>query len=166
MFKRFAPRILDLLSQDPPWDLEIILGKFREAKFKSWPEAEQKAVTDFLHVQWQNCLGGSDYLGVEESLLCGLVCGSFDMPSFLEEWINCRSSSGYEFLAEFAEAPFTTAFWNRGYPEQFQVEKWLIASATIDQLRNILNENLASGFNDNLATAIDLIEAFQSRNRL
>lgn len=163
MFKRFTPRILELLPQNPPYDLEIHLGKFRLAEFRSWPQEERSAVQDFLRALWEKCLYGKIFNHEEESFLCGLVCAGCDIQPFLEAWLYCGTAHGYAILAEFANAPFTTAFWNQGFPEQSETDKWLLSPKTLSSLELLFEKATDPALSQSLAAAVDAIESYQAR---
>jgi hypothetical protein len=90
-FRYLLPRILDVSINSPTQanDPEIVLGKLALAKWRSWSEAEQRAVEEFIDAwfEWALArdLGWDDgWVGWEaESVLCGAARAG--LP--LEPWL-------------------------------------------------------------------------------
>ncbi len=48
-FRHYLPRLLELLAVEPSWtDAATLLGKLSTARWRSWPEPEQRAIEEYL----------------------------------------------------------------------------------------------------------------------
>jgi hypothetical protein len=122
LFKRFLPRILELLDQNPPWDYEIILGKLRDGNFAEWPSQERDAVNSFLLELWSRQLRKRESLSMG-GFFCGLVRAGADIPPVLQAWValvvligpsGCGKSTRADSLSPLKSfPPITAAVWFR-----------------------------------------------------
>jgi len=51
-FKRFVPRLLELLVTNWPSDTFMMLSRFRVARWRQWPSADREAVEQFFMALW------------------------------------------------------------------------------------------------------------------
>jgi hypothetical protein len=160
-FRHYLPRILELIDDDPPVDREIILGKLRIAEWRKWPAKEQAAVSGYLFMIWKRLINSPD--ADAEEYLCGFACAGVEMNDFLKAWTECRCSSGYRYLADFACSPFTNAFWNQGHREQGVIDEWLLSEQTLGWLNGVFEQDADQSFSGELAAAIDAVAKYQIR---
>ncbi len=51
-FKRFVPRLLELLATNWPSDTFMMLSKFSMARWRKWPIAERESVEKYFNAVW------------------------------------------------------------------------------------------------------------------
>jgi len=135
-FKHFLPRLMDLLTRDPDFivDPEVMLGKFRHAKWMNWPAMETEAVRDFLSVFWLNALTGLNSVMEPGAVLCAIGNAEDNLAPYLEIWSRLDTSVSASRLAAFVDENYpvilkkgklNNAFWEEREVQATQVLKWL-----------------------------------------
>ena len=89
--RHFLPRLFELAWQEGAFDLAILFGKLRLAKWDRWPQNEREAITKYLHAFWRATLAQEhdeyDVYEVEERL-CAISCAIDDIEPLLEAFLN------------------------------------------------------------------------------
>ena len=86
-FRHFLPRLFELVTEPEgityEVDIEVLFGKLRYGKWKTWPEIEQEAIRRYLMALWQFALSlPADNYMVDE-YLAGIEQAEDDMSSYL-----------------------------------------------------------------------------------
>ena len=164
--KHFLPRLLELTAVDDcaPFEREVLFGKLKLADWQHRPEQERRAVDEYLHAIWRNCLkseAGSVWL---DELLCGLGNAGEDLKPYLRTWTECELRTAYEHLVHYVDWNSATllkrkhlsnSFWSNAEAQMQQVVEWLSSQQTIGVLETLFARNPDAEYSDALAAAID-----------
>ncbi len=102
-----------------------------------------------------------------ESWLCGIARAGDELPMYLREWVNARSTSGYEHLVAFVESnepryiqkrSLTNSFWPDNPNGVREICDWAASPATRKDLETIYFENDAADFAPALSKVIQRLE--------
>jgi hypothetical protein len=168
-FKYFFPRIFEL-AIDPDgidWDIEVVLGKLALAEWKTWDQQEQNAVREFLRAEWVHLLAQTQPRLAPENWLCGIARAGDALQVYLRDWVNARSTSGYEHLVAFVESnepryiqrhSLTNPFWPDRPDGVREICDWAASPATRKDLETIYFGNDSAEFVPALSKAIQRLE--------
>lgn len=113
-YRYFLPRILELATQPDEqsgWvNLEIIVGKLEYARWRRWPEAEQRAIDEFLTAWWSATV--HEYRRAPEAATTiSAIARVTDIDSFLPILNGALSN----LAGRRAAADVVSAHWGRTY---------------------------------------------------
>jgi hypothetical protein len=155
-FKHFLPRMLELHALEPRWHAfeTNIFGQLVRYEWRSWPQAEQRAIRSYLVALWREIIGSfpshlspADFLTDAQSL-------GLDLNSFLDVWHPAHADAQVRRLCQFVEEYF-------GRPDDFrddaasQIEDWLRTRGVRDALEQAFLRHGTEPFAESLARAAD-----------
>lgn len=155
-FKYFLPRLLEL-SLENLYELnfpEVLFGKLEYAQWKTWPEIEQNAVQEFLHLFSERLLWGANTADREDGMTTPLGClaaTGLSLTPFLLRWITINKKDAADRLSHFINEHSDLLLskgrldilW--GDPEQASQEliQWLASDAVRNYLLRYEDQILA-----------------------
>lgn len=141
-YRHFAPRLLELMTQENFLQHDVIARKFTLAGWRNWSAQEQQAVEAYFLAYWQAALAEPvSWCTASEGLY---VLGNVfdDLSPFLNGWLEATEPFALGHLAAFTayEAPNVSrdfignGSW-AGRPEQMrQVVDWLSSHKTLARI--------------------------------
>lgn len=167
-FKHFVPRLLELYASSS--DAWLLCDKLAYARWRSWPEAEQRAVEGYLVSSWRAELAaiGPPLPGnalLETMLTLDLDIAPYDLRIKLDAWRAEGSPEASRRLAGFVLEHGVELFWGsrsvgrrtlwNARPEMAEdVRAWLLEPAT----RARLESSFVEYGDAEVARAFDLLE--------
>ncbi len=170
-FKHFVPRLLEVYASST--DAWLLCDKLAYARWRAWPEAERRAVENYLLAVWRDelvkygpPLPGNSLL--ETMLTLDLDISPYDLRTKLETWRSDPSRESARLLAQFVLDHGMELFWssppNGRRPTLWQckyeiaddVQAWLLEPAT----RERLESSFFTHGDADIARAFDLLERF------
>lgn len=108
-FRHFLPRLLELLAFDPHLAInpEILIGKLHDARWRSWPGEEQRAIEAYLAATWRAVLASYSSMRPYWDAgtgLCAIAQAADDLAAYLDHWRQDRSMVGRHHLANFVNS--------------------------------------------------------------
>lgn len=172
-FKHFVPRLLELHAASS--DAWLLCDKLVYARWRSWPELEQRAVEDYLLALWRAELAENGPPLPDDALLKTMVTldidiAPYDLRTKLERWRLGSSRESARHLADFVLEHGSALFWP-GTPTRRltlwqakweiaeDVREWLLEPMTRERLEASF---VAYGDND-IARAFDWLEAIAAQ---
>jgi hypothetical protein len=168
-FKHFIPRLLELYASSS--DAWLLCEKLAYARWRSWPEPEQRAVESYLLARWRAKLAehGPPLPGdalLETMVTLDIDIAPYDLRMKLEVWRSERSRDSARHLARFVLEHGAALFWpsvSNGRRSLWQakpeiaedVRAWLLEPAT----RERLEASFVAHGDDDIARAFDWLEA-------
>jgi len=103
------PRLLELLAFDPHLAInpEILIGKLHDARWRSWPGEEQRAIEAYLAATWRAVLASYSSMRPYWDAgtgLCAIAQAADDLAAYLDHWRQDRSMVGRHHLANFVNS--------------------------------------------------------------
>ena len=101
-YKHFLPRILEQAVHERVWvgvEPAIIATKLDMARWRTWPAAEQAAVSDVFAAAWAQAREMHPDEEDAEDWLCGMAALGLDMTRPLTEWLSSPSTNALLQLA-------------------------------------------------------------------
>jgi len=171
-FKHFIPRLLEVYaSSNDAW---LLCDKLAYARWRSWPEPEQRAIESYLLARWRAELAenGPPLPGhalLETMLNLDLDIAPYDLRTKLEAWRSARSRESIQLLARFVLEHGVELFWPspserwtfwQAEPESAaEVRAWLLEPAT----RAHLEATFMAHGDEEVARAFDWLESASQR---
>lgn len=167
-FKHFAPRLIELYASST--DAWLLCDKLAYARWRKWPEPEQRAIEHYLLMLWRDELAkygpplpGNALLGTMVTL--DLDIAPYDLRKKLEIWRLDPSRDSARDLACFVLEHGAALFWpsvSNGRPTLWQakweiaedVREWLLEPAT----REALETSFVMHGDNEVARAFDWLE--------
>ena len=178
-FRHYLPRLFDLAAApavqstvypgcDTLWlgnyigdtEFEVLFGKLDYGHWRTWPAAEQAAVTVYLRSLWRDvCQTDPSPFNVG-SCLCAIAQAADDLSPYLADWRPDRSRGEAMRFAAFLDDALTwdewrrvlTGAWWRGRGEQRrQAAEWLLSG---DRAAELERAFFAFGIDDATAAAL------------
>jgi hypothetical protein len=147
-FKHFVPRLLDLYASST--DAWLLCDKLGYARWRSWPEPEQRAVERYLLALWRAELAeyGPPLPGnvlLQTMVTLDLDLAPYDLRKKLETWRLDSSRESARHIAGFVLEHGMALFWPSGFNGRLtlwqakweiaeDVREWLLEPATRDRL--------------------------------
>jgi hypothetical protein len=147
-FKHFAPRLIELYASST--DAWLLCDKLAYARWRSWPQLEQRAVEHYLLMLWRDELAkyGPPLPGnalLETMVTLDLDIAPYDLRTKLEAWrLDSSPESALHiahFVLEHGQALFWPSVFNgrltlwQAKPEiADDVREWLLEPATRERL--------------------------------
>jgi hypothetical protein len=147
-FKHFVPRLLELYASST--DAWLLCDKFAYARWRSWPEHEQRAVESYLLALWRTELAQNGPPLPGDTLLETIVTLDLDIAPYdprmtLDAWRLEASRESARHLARFVLEHGVALFWpgpSNGRPTLWyarpeiaaNVREWLLMPATHEWL--------------------------------
>lgn len=98
-FRHYLPRLLELLAVERSWtDAATLLGRLSTARWRSWPEAEQRAVEEYLAAISSQVVQGALALDLAAFAL-GVSNAGVGLAPLVNAW---KATQGVEPLAQLA----------------------------------------------------------------
>ncbi len=102
-FRHYLPRLFEVLVHDDfGYPVETVLGKLPYAKWRSWPEKEQAAITEWMYAWFHYDIRYSPWKAVAYLPVLAELAGS--AKPFLMNWLNDLDDQSLPLLAEFCTA--------------------------------------------------------------
>ena len=165
-FKYFLPRLFDIAYSEIDGFLsaEVLFGKLAYGKWDDWPEAERRAVDDFLHEFWQSTIASAitstDDVSIDTALCAiGNACTT-TMP-FLQQWTAPDAPVVPNQLAQFVllnihditeHQRLTNSFWDGRAIQASEVIEWLQLPTTYEYVYD-----RRDGLDDRLSEAVSAL---------
>lgn len=168
-FKHFLPRLLELFASSS--DAWLLCDKLAYARWRSWPETEQRAVEGYLRALWRATftideppLPGDTLLDTMATL--DLDLAPYDLRKRLETWRSAGSRESARYLAHFILDHGMALFWPsppQGRLTLWQMRRdiaddvctWLLEPAT----RELLEASFVVHGDTEIARAFDWLES-------
>ena len=162
-FRHFLPRLFELQALEglAPWDVEILFGKLAYAHWRTWPEAEQRAVEEYLAAVWQYLLVSRESDIVIDEYLCGIAQAVDDLSPFLSVWEQGDHPTAVRNFIAFVDSNrdatqvqhgiLNNPFWKGHEEQRQQVFSWLVDPLTHRRLRESRAVQTDEGLGDELA---------------
>jgi hypothetical protein len=172
-FRHFLPRIFELavIGDELSFvDRPIVFEKLSYAEWRYWPEAEQKAVKDFLMAVWRAVIEDPPEeivprkryypCNTAEEWLCALAHAG-DLSPYLDEWLRASSAAAMWNLATIitrtgmllAQPQGMSAFWNGHMDQAEQVSIWLRSEPVRKKLESAIDTFASEPFAEELMAA-------------
>jgi hypothetical protein len=111
-FKHFIPRLFELLTQAPDYGHDFVhpasvFGKLAyeswcSSSWRSWPEAEQQAISDYFGAVWNAALNSNPeelpFDGVH-GWIQAIAQAEHDLTRYLDHWFGASSVNSHRNLA-------------------------------------------------------------------
>ncbi len=141
MFRHFVPRLMELLvTLDDPDEMEcpaILMSKFRVARWRGWPEVEQRAVEEFLRAMWEFELGREgmtqSWEPDVEAWICAVAQAEENLGWYLKRWEEMEGMEATFALASMVvmsavardEIRGRDEFWGGCEGQYAQLRRWV-----------------------------------------
>ena len=163
-FRHFLPRLFELQVSTAPSPIEghHLFGKLPYAKWRTWPDEEQRAIESFL-MAWGRCLVATYPANQIPDYLLVLAVARVDMTPFLEVWRAAEAVPALRNLAMvarmFVNRPdmFRDVFWAETPLASEQIETWFRDPATEARLIEVYFRFEAEPFAEEFASAVDAL---------
>lgn len=146
-YKHFLPRILEQAVLERAWvgvEPAVIASKLDMASWRTWPAAEQAAVSDVFSAAWAQTreMHPDEADADAEDWLCGMAALGLDMAQPLAEWLSLPSTNALLQLASclcrgrvFQEDDDKSIWWSHVDKETRRtIVAWLRSDAVIHAL--------------------------------
>ena len=151
-FKHFFPRLLEFYPFigdyyiDPP----IVFDKLTYGNWRSWPEAEQKAVVDYMQTLWRLVLSSiepTDGWTYTSVILSAIAQAEDKLIPYLDYWQSCEDINALRHLALFIKNNWkgicterAQSFWKTREEAWLQVVRWLRECDSSQYFENKIEE--------------------------
>ncbi|MFC8298936.1 hypothetical protein [Micromonospora orduensis] len=155
--KSLLPLLLERMVTSTELDPAIVMGKLPREEWRTWPEAEQRAIDGYLDAVWRSLLGTypsqvGSFLD-PATFLDAVGAGGESVTRFLDIWDLTLNSAADRHLADavnglnFADRRVTT------------LAAWLRRESVRDRLFRAFERDHTMPWGDDLARAHDLIRS-------
>ena len=163
-FRHFLPRLFELqVSATPiPIDNYHLFGKLPYARWRTWPDEEQRAIEIFL-MAWGRYLLAMYPAKEISDYLCVLAVTMGDLAPFLDVWRATEAIPALRNLAmvarNFVDFPtmFRDIWWEKTPLASQQIETWLRDSATEARMADAYFRYETEPFAEEFASAADAL---------
>ena len=152
-FKHFLPRIFELAVEDSAEfaDAQIAVGKLKYCEWWNWPQAERKAIRQFLDAVWSGALDMEPNFSSARELddwMCGIALAENGVGRCLATWEAATSENAALNLASLIVntglgEPNSTpsGYWN-DCPESYaEVSGWLRSLSVKARIKAIADQH-------------------------
>lgn len=171
-FKHFLPRLLELTAGGRSVgdvDLEVTYAKLAYADWTTWPDAERKAIDDFLRANWLLTL--SVFPPAHEtadSVICAIGRAVNDLTPYLQTWEQ-GNSTAFRHLADMlceqgtalSQNRLRNAFWDDRPDQMRQVIDWLKTPSLAKRVEDSYFASMNEAFAAELSFAVDVLTSLQ-----
>jgi hypothetical protein len=162
--KHFIPRLLELLWREPHWaDATQLVGKLGYARWRDWPEPEQRAIERFFDAWFLALLDDDRTIGLAGDLLCGIARCEESIASWLDRWGHSDSHTATLQLADLIDRE-RGSLYKRGQvsrdwlePARSELSRWLRSPETADRLEAAYLRAPTAPAADRIAAAFDIL---------
>ena len=144
-YKHFLPRVLEQAVHERAWvgvEPAVIATKLEMADWRTWPTAEQAAVSDVFSAAWAQTRETHPDEERAEDWLCGMAALGLDMAQPLAEWLSLPSTNALLQLSScvrrgrvFQEDDDKSIWWSHVDKETRRtIVAWLRSDTAIDVL--------------------------------
>ncbi|WP_330179320.1 hypothetical protein OHB26_22945 [Nocardia sp. NBC_01503] len=152
--KALLPMLLERLVTAEALDPELVLGKLAQHEWGSWPEAERRAVEDYLDAVWGRLLAEfPSRVGAFTSareFLRAIAAAHIEPARYLRVWESDTGSAADRHLAKLV---IETVYQRR--PDAATVA-WLRCEPVRERLFRAFERDHAGAWGDDFARAFDL----------
>ncbi|MER7335215.1 MULTISPECIES: hypothetical protein [unclassified Micromonospora] len=153
--KGLLPLLLERMVTSRELDPAIVLGKLPREQWRTWPEAEQRAVDGYLDAVWRSLLATyPSQVGsfVDTTVfLDAVVAGGDGVERFLDAWDATLGSAADRHLADAVNG------LNFASRRLTMLAAWLCRETVRDRLYRAFEREHATAWGDDLARAHDLV---------
>lgn len=168
-FKHFIPRLLELLWREPHWaDATLLVGKLGYARWRDWPEGEQRAIERFLDAWFRALLYDDQTTGLAGDLLRGIAQCQESIAPWLDRWARCETRAAIAQLADLIDRE-SASLYKRGEvsrdwlePARTDLSRWLRSPATAGRLEAAYLRDPGAPGADRIAAAFDVLSCLPS----
>lgn len=172
--RHFLPRIFELIVRDIkfPVDLEVVVGKLDYGEWQTWPEAEQKALRNYLYAVWGAILSSSTFWIEADTWLACLARANQSVQPALDLWVANTTLMSTARLVEFIDDNFATltkkrmlgnAFIGGDSPAHREVLVWLMKPDTERRLEGCFFELKDEELAEKISAAIEQLRCLRER---
>jgi len=148
-YKHFLPRIFELIVTNGERykspDREFVLSILHYGEWRTWPEAEQRAIEAFLRAVWETVLRDpqrEERCRDIESWICAISQPEDDLRPYLRQWENdeshpaCFALSGFLLNSAITRSKKQgrNEFWADRDTQYVQLQNWVKSDAVREKL--------------------------------